>query len=169
MFRSLYKAYAAAFLLGSTALVPVAQGGDLVQVKRLGMELAAELAGAAVLACREQGYQVAAVVVDRAGVPQAMLRDVLASRFTIQIAEEKANAVILSGVGSAEFRRNRGDIRAEMNHVDGILMLEGGVPVEAAGSLVAALGVSGAPGGDKDEACARRALEGLQERLEFAD
>jgi uncharacterized protein GlcG (DUF336 family) len=93
----------------------------------------------------------------------------LASRFTIQIAEEKANAVILSGVSSAEFRRNRDDIRAEMNHVEGILVLEGGVPVEVAGSLVAALGVSGAPGGDKDEACARQALDSQRERLEFAD
>ncbi len=169
MSRLLYNACASALLLGSVALAPLAQGEDLVEVKRLGMELGAELAGAAVLACREQGYQVAAVVVDRAGIPQAMLRDVLASRFTIQIAEEKANAVILSGVSSAEFRRNRGDIRSEMNHVNGILVLEGGVPVEVAGSLVAALGVSGAPGGDKDEACARRALASLQERLEFAD
>ncbi len=170
MSRLLYNACASALLLGSAVLTPLqAQAEDLVEVKRLGMELAAELAGAAVLACREQGYQVAAVVVDRAGIPQAMLRDVLASRFTIQIAEEKANAVILSGISSAEFRRNRGDIRAEMNHVDGILVLEGGVPVQVAGSLVAALGVSGAPGGDRDEACARQALEGLQERLEFAD
>jgi uncharacterized protein GlcG (DUF336 family) len=169
MSRPLYKACAGALLLGSAALVPPAQGEDLIEVKRLGMELAAELAGAAVLACREQGYQVAAVVVDRAGIPQAMLRDALASRFTIQIAEEKANAVILSGVSSAEFRRNRDDIRAEMNHVDGILVLEGGLPVEVAGSLVAALGVSGAPGGDKDEACARQALDGQRERLEFAD
>jgi uncharacterized protein GlcG (DUF336 family) len=165
----LHNACAAALLLGSAALVPPAQGEDLIEVKRLGMELAAELAGAAVLACREQGYQVAAVVVDRAGVPQAMLRDALASRFTVQIAEEKANAVILSGVSSAEFRRNRDDIRAEMNHVDGILVLEGGVPVEVAGSLVGALGVSGAPGGDKDEACARQALDSQRERLEFAD
>ena len=169
MSRPLSHAYATALLLVAGALAPQVQGEDLVQVKRLGMEVAAELAGAAVLACREQGYQVAAVVVDRAGIPQAMLRDVLASRFTIQIAEEKANAVSLSGVSSAEFRRNRSDIRAEMNHVDGILMLEGGVPVQVAGSLVAALGVSGAPGGDKDEACARQALEGFQERLEFAD
>ncbi len=157
---------------GGLVLWAGAQGvlaGDLVEVKRLGAELAADLVRVAVLACREQGYQVAAVVVDRNGIPQAMLRDVLANRFTLQLAEDKANAVILSGTSSAEFRRNRQDIRPELNHVRGILMLEGGLPVRAAGALVGALGVSGAPGGDKDEACARQALEASQERLEFAE
>jgi uncharacterized protein GlcG (DUF336 family) len=133
------------------------------------LELAEDIAHAAVEACRADGWQVTAVVVDRSGIPQAMLRDLNASRFTIQIATEKANAVILSGVASAEFRRNREDIRQEMNHVDGILVLEGGVPIRAAGSLVGAVGVSGAPGGEKDEACALRALETVRERLEFAD
>lgn len=158
-----------ALLLG-TALVPApSAAADLIEVRRLSMELAGDIAQAAVLACREQGWQVSAVVVDRTGIPQALLRDVHASRFTIQIAEEKANAVILSGIGSAEFRRNREDIRQEMNHVEGILMLEGGVPIQAAGSLVGAIGVSGAPGGDKDEACAIAAVESVQERLDFAD
>ena len=133
------------------------------------LELAEDIARAAVEACRADGWQVTAVVVDRSGIPQAMLRDLNASRFTIQIATEKANAVILSGVTSAEFRRNRDDIRQEMNHVEGILVLEGGVPIRAAGTLVGAVGVSGAPGGDKDEACALKALETVRERLEFAD
>jgi uncharacterized protein GlcG (DUF336 family) len=43
------------------------------------------------------------------------------------------------------------------------------VPIRAAGSLVGAVGVSGAPGGDKDEACALTGVEAVQERLEFAD
>lgn len=120
-------------------------------------------------ACRAKGYQVTAVVVDRGGDPQAMLRDSLAPRFTIQIAEDKARAAVLSGVDSGEFRKNRADIREEMNHVAGILVLEGGVPITAAGALVGALGVSGAPGGERDAACAREGLAKLQERLEFAD
>ncbi len=157
--------------LALAALLPlrVSQAGDFVTSTRMTLELAADIARAAVEACRADGWQVTAVVVDRAGDPQAMLRDLGASRFTIQIATEKANAVILSGVASAEFRRNRDDIRQEMNHVDGILVLEGGVPIRAAGTLVGAVGVSGAPGGDKDEACALKALEKVRERLEFAD
>lgn len=149
--------------------ISTARASDLIESKRMSLELAEDIARAAVLACREQGWQVAAVVVDRGGVPQAALRDVNASRFTLQIAEEKANAVILSGVPSSAFRSNREDIRAEMNHVDGILVLDGGLPIHAAGALLGAIGVSGAPGGERDEACAQQALESVTERLEFAD
>jgi len=157
---------ALAALLSCTAATHAA---DIVTNRGISLELAEEIARAAVVACRDQGWQVSAVVVDRAGVPQALLRDQNASRFTIQIATEKANAVILSGVASSDFRRNRDDIRQEMNHVDGILVLEGGLPIRAAGALLGAVGVSGAPGGERDEACARKALESVQERLEFAD
>jgi uncharacterized protein GlcG (DUF336 family) len=156
-------------LCGALLAATTVRAGDLIEVNQMSMELAGDIARAALLACREQGWQVTAVVVDRTGVPQAMLRDVHASRFTLQIAEEKANAVILSGVPSSTFRANREDIRQEMNHVDGILVLEGGVPIWAAGSLVGAVGVSGAPGGDKDEACAVKGVEAVQERLDFAD
>jgi len=145
-----------------------AQAADVVTLKTVGMELARDLAQAAVEACRADGFQVSAVVVNRAGDVQALLRDTLASRYTLQIAQEKAEAVILSGVASSDFRRNRQDIRMEMNHVRGILVLEGGVPIRSAGALIGALGVSGAPGGDKDERCAQTALDKLQERLEFA-
>jgi len=150
-------------------LTATAQADDLVEIQRMQLGLAQAIAQAAVETCREQGYQVSAVVVDRSAQPQVVLRDVLAPAFTIQIAQEKANAVILSGVASSAFRGNRQDIRMEMNHVDGILVLEGGLPIVAGGGLVGAVGVSGAPGGDKDEACAQAALEQLQERLEFAE
>ncbi len=142
---------------------------DVITQRTVSMELARDLAQAAVDSCRGDGWQVSAVVVNRAGDVQVVLRDSLASRYTLQIAREKAEAVILSGVASADFRRNREDIRMEMNHVRGILMLEGGVPIRAGGALIGALGVSGAPGGEKDERCALAALEQLRERLEFAD
>jgi uncharacterized protein GlcG (DUF336 family) len=150
-------------LVCGLAVLP-AMAADVITLKTVSMELARGLAQA----CRADGFQVSAVVVNRAGDVQAVLRDSLASRYTLQIAQEKAEAVILAGVASAEFRRNRQDIRMEMNHVRGILVLEGGLPVRAAGALIGALGVSGAPGGDKDERCAQAALDRLQERLEFA-
>lgn len=151
------------------AAVPAGAAEDLITVRRLTVEAAQEVAQATLLACRRRGYQVSVVVVDRSGDPQALLRDTLAPRYTLQIAADKARAVILSGVDSGAFRRNRADIREEMNHVDGVLVLEGGLPIRAAGALVAAVGVSGAPGGDKDAECAREGLAGLQERLDFAD
>ena len=142
---------------------------DLLTMKTISMELARDIATEAVKQCRKIGYQVSAVVVDRSGNMQVALRDDLAARFTLQIAEEKANAVIMSGVSSGEFVKNRADIKMEMNHVDGITMLTGGLMINAGGNRVGAIGVSGAPGGDLDEACAKKALEAFEERLEFAE
>ena len=53
--------------------------------------------------------------------------------------------------------------------MDGIIIMQGALPIEIAGSRVGAIGVSGAPGGDKDEACAQQALDKLSDRLEFAE
>ena len=146
-----------------------AYAADVVEARLMTLSLASDIASGAVRACAASGYQVSAVVVDRSGATQVVMRDVFASRFTIEIAERKANAVVLSGIDSGEFRVNRADIRAEMNAVEGILVLEGGLPIRAAGSLLGAVGVSGAPGGDKDAVCAKAGLDGVLERLEFAD
>ncbi|MDH5327055.1 MAG: heme-binding protein [Gammaproteobacteria bacterium] len=143
--------------------------GDVVAVKTIGMELARDIANEAVMICRKKGYQVSAVVVDRNGLVRAALRDDLAPRFTLQIAEEKANATVMAGIGSGEFRKNRGDIRPELNHVDGVIMLAGALPISAGGYNIGAIGVSGAPGGDIDEDCAKKARAKFEERLEFAD
>ena len=156
-------------LLLSMNFAPSLYAIDLLTVKTIGMELARDIASESIKACRKQGFQVSAVVVDRNGLVQAALRDDLATRFTLQIAEEKANSVILSGINSGEFRKSRGDIRPELNHMNGIIIMQGALPIEVAGSKIGAIGVSGAPGGHLDERCAQQALDALIERIEFAD
>ncbi len=142
---------------------------DSLMVKTITMELARDVADESIKACRKLGYQVSAVVVDRNGLVQVALRDDVATRFTLQIAEEKANSVILSGTNSGEFRKSRDDIRPELNHMKGIIIMQGALPIEIAGSMIGAVGVSGAPGGHLDERCAQQALDNLSERIEFSD
>ena len=158
-------------LLSAAMLAQAGEGadgvGDVVVAERIGMGLAADLAEKAVSVCADRGYAVTAVVVDPSGDPQVMMRATHAPRFTRQIATDKARAVILSGVDSGAFRDARDDIRMEMNHVDGVLVLDGAVKIESAGATIGALGISGAPGGDKDAACAREALDAFYERLEL--
>jgi len=162
------KKTASAACMGLAAVCSQLYATDVVDARLMTLSLASDIAREAVKACAASGYQVSAVVVDRSGATQVVMRDVFASRFTIEIAERKANAVVLSGIDSGEFRVNRADILAEMNEVDGILVLEGGLPIRAAGSLLGAIGVSGAPGGDKDAVCAKAGLDSVLERLEFA-
>ncbi len=159
---------APAFALAGGLLAAAAMAGDLVHSQRLSMELASDIARRAVESCRSRGYNVSAVVVDRDGLVQVVLRDDRASRFTMELATRKANAVTLSGLAGSAFRQARQDIRDEINNVPELLMLEGAVPIRAGGALLGAVGVSGAPGGDKDEICAREAVAAVEERLEFA-
>lgn len=49
---------------------------DIIMVRRMSMELAVEVAAAAVQSCRDAGYQASAVVVDRMGIVQAVMRDI---------------------------------------------------------------------------------------------
>ena len=154
--------------LFAAALPALAAPPDVLPVKQISLELARDIAMASVEACRQNGYNVSAVVLDRAGNVQAALRDTLAARHTLEIAERKAGMTIMSGSESGEFRAARGDIRPELNHINGLIVMDGALPVRAAGSLIGAVGVSGAPGGDKDAACAAAALKNVEERLEFS-
>lgn len=152
-----------------TATLPaMAAQPDVLPVRQIGLELARDIAMASIEACRQDGYNVSAVVIDRAGNLQVALRDSLAARHTLEIAERKAGMAVMSGVDSGEFRAARADIRPELNHINGLIVMDGALPIRAAGSLIGAIGVSGAPGGDKDRACAAAALRKLEERLEFA-
>jgi len=155
-------------LLLPCSISHVAYAADIVSEKSIGMELARDIANEAVLACRKQGYGVSAVVVDRFGLLRAALRDDSAARFTLEIAQRKANMTVMAWTDSGQFKAARPDIRQELNHIDGLIVMQGGIKIMSGGYNLGAVGVSGAPGGDKDAACARKALQVLSERIEFA-
>lgn len=141
---------------------------DVVNDKSIGMELARDIASETINACRKNGYHISVVVVDRFGLLRAALRDDLASRFTLEIAERKANMSVMAWADSGQFKKARPDIQQELNHIDGIIVMEGGIKIVAGGYNLGAVGVSGAPGGDKDAQCAQQAITKLQERIQFA-
>lgn len=143
------------------------KAADVLDVKVIGSALARDLASIAVDKCFEKGYAASAVVVDRNGDTMAAIRGDFSSRFTLEIAAGKARAVTLSGVSSTEFRESRADIRADLNHLEGVLIMGGGLPIESGGGRIGAIGVSGAPGSDIDEACAQEAMDDLFDRIGF--
>lgn len=156
-------------LVFSATALNHAIANDAFSIKNVGLELATDLAKEAINECRKLGYQVSAVVVDRNGLVRVAMRDDLAPRFTLQISEEKANLAVMAGTSSGDFRNRRDDIRREMNHIDGIIVMEGGLEIIAGGNRLGAIGVSGAPGGDIDASCAQKALDKYAERLEFIE
>ncbi|MEZ5930937.1 MAG: heme-binding protein [Alphaproteobacteria bacterium] len=161
-----------ASVVGGCCLLPVAaQAGDddLVTHQTLSPELAADLAEATLEACRAADYQVAVAVVDRFGVLQVLLRDRYAGPHTPDTARRKAWTAVSfrTDTQSLVAATAAGTPQAAARDIEGALMLGGGVPVEASGTMVGGIGVSGAPGGDEDDRCARAGIDAILDRLEF--
>jgi len=57
--------------------------------------------------------------------------------------------------------------QAGLRNLPGAVILGGGVRVEAGGVIVGAVGVSGAPGGDADDACAKAGIDAVKDKLDF--
>jgi uncharacterized protein GlcG (DUF336 family) len=141
----------------------------LVAYKTLGPEIALDLARAALAECRQRGYQVAVAVVDRFGVTQVVLRDRFAGPHTPATATGKAWTAV-------SFRTNTTDLvaltqpgtpQAGVRDLAGVVVLGGGIMVQAGGSLLGAIGVSGAPGGEADDACAKAGIASIQDKIDF--
>jgi uncharacterized protein GlcG (DUF336 family) len=141
----------------------------LIAYKSLSPEVALELARATLAACRERGYQVAVAVVDRFGVTQVVLRDRFAGAHTVQTATGKAWTAVSFRTSTSEIAAisQPGMMQFGLRALPGVVAIGGGLTVEAGGSLVGGVGVSGAPGGDADEACAKTGIEAVRDKLEF--
>ncbi len=141
----------------------------LVSFKMLTLETAQELANATLKACREGGFQVAVSVVDRFGNLQVTIRDRFAGPHTTETARRKAWTAVSFRTDTVTLGdlTQAGKPQSGVRSIPGALMAGGGVPVEAAGSIVAGVGVSGAPGGDLDDKCARDGIEAIADKLAF--
>lgn len=162
--------FAVGAVVAILAIAPSAGAQDAtVAFRHLTPETALSAAQAALMKCRDSGWQVAVAVVDRAGITQALLRDRFAGAHTPQTAMGKAwTAASFRTDTSALARLSQpGEPQSGIRHLPGVVALGGGMPIEAQGSILGAIGVSGAPGGDSDDLCARAGIEAIRERIEF--
>jgi uncharacterized protein GlcG (DUF336 family) len=140
-----------------------------VTYKSLSPDVALEAVQAALKQCRADGFQVAVAVVDRFGEPQVLIRDRFAGLPASTIATDKAWTSVGFRADTSALAKSvaSGDISARLATLPRITMLGGGVVIEAGGMLLGAIGVSGAPGGDKDEVCAKAGLAAIRDKLDF--
>src|SRR5712691_616040 len=156
-----------AFVLGALATGAQAQG--LVTTHKLSAALANQLVGDSVAACAQKGYQVVAVVVDLDGVRQAVLRGdgapihsmdnaYSAASLTLSRKEESTKAV-------ADRMAKNPPSTVPQTPLPNVTYAQGGVTIMSGGAAIGAIGVSGAPGGQFDEECARGALAKIRDRM----
>jgi uncharacterized protein GlcG (DUF336 family) len=163
------RCFAAALSVLLLSLGPAYAQDALIAHKAMSPEVALELAQAALADCRKRGYQVAVSVVDRFGVPQVMLRDRFAGPHTPPTATGKAWTAVTFRTNTTELvaLTQPGMPQAGLRGLPGAVVLGGGMTVQAGGSLVGAIGVSGAPGGDADDACAEAGIEAIRDKIDF--
>jgi uncharacterized protein GlcG (DUF336 family) len=152
-------------ILALSFTVPARAQDALITFKSLSPELALELARTALANCEKRGYQVAVAVVDRFGVPQVMLRDRFAGAHTPPTAIGKAWTAVSFRTNTTEFTSAIKD--GGVRNLPGVIVVGGGVLIEAGGSIVGGIGVSGAPGGEADEACAKAGIAAIRDKIEF--
>ena len=159
------KKLSVAFALSLVSTMLLAEQAPTISVQRLSMEMALSIAQEAVASCRKQGIQIGATVVDRNGTVQAALRDTIAAPITLKISRQKAfTAANFNAATSALGDR----ANTPIGRVKGLVMSAGGLPIEAGGMLLGAVGVGGAPSGKTDEACAQAGIDKVLDDLEMA-
>jgi uncharacterized protein GlcG (DUF336 family) len=138
-------------------------------VKVLTPDTALKAAQAALKKCRDSGYQAAVAVVDRMGVLQVLLRDRFAGPHTVDMAGAKAYSAVSFRTNTSELAAatQAGRAQSGIRHRPGIAAVGGGLMIEASGSLLGAIGVSGAPGGKEDDSCAAAGIEAIREDIEL--
>lgn len=159
----------ALMLVGLALATPARAQDALVTHKVMSPETALKLAKATLDSCRKQGFQVSVAVVDRMGITQVMLRDRFAGAHTPRTAIGKAWTAVSFRTNTTELVdvAKPGAVQFGIHYIPGALIVGGGVTVQAGGSTVGGIGVSGAPGGPADEACAKVGIEAIEDDLNF--
>jgi len=160
-------------VLLALAFAGAAQAQGVITIHKLSAALANELVGESVADCAKKGYKVVAVVVDLDGVRQAMLRGDGAPVHSIDNAYYKAYSIASLGLAGKEETTKAIADRMEkaapttvpQTPLPNVTYAVGGVAIVAGGETIGGIGVSGAPGGQFDEECARTALNKISSRM----
>jgi uncharacterized protein GlcG (DUF336 family) len=150
-----------------------ARAQGLVTIQKLSAPLANELVGEAVANCTQKGYAVTAAVVDLDGARQAMLRGNGAPIHTLDNAYYKAYSAASLTLARKEDSTKAVADRMSKNApttvpqtpLPNVTYAVGGVTIMIGGNAIGGIGVSGAPGGNFDEECARAAIAKIQDRM----
>ena len=159
------------FVIGTAPTAARAQG--LVNLQKLSAPLANELVGESVANCAQKGYTVTAVVVDLDGVRQAVLRGNGAPIHTLDNAYYKAYSAASLTLARKEDSTKAVNERMAKNPattvpqtpLPNVTYAVGGVTIMSGGNAIGGVGVSGAPGGNFDEECARAGIAKIQDRM----
>ena len=145
----------------------VAQAQAVLNVRTLSFAAAHEAATTALDQCRKNGFQVTVTVLDRLGRTKVVLHDDGANPHTVENSLRKAYTTLTFRAPSGDFgkRITSNPTSVGALSLDKVTTLEGALPIMAGKDLVGSIGISGAPGGDKDAVCAQAGIDRIAKGL----
>jgi uncharacterized protein GlcG (DUF336 family) len=147
------------------ALVSAASAELLVH-KDLSLATALTIATTAIETCKAQGYNVSATVVGRNGEVIVQLRGDNTGPHTIENSQRKAYTSRTFRIPSGELvKRLKDNPTLGLIHLSGVIANQGALPIMIGEEVIGAAGASGAPGGEKDEACLKAGIDKVADQL----
>ncbi len=154
-----------AVLTAATIVLSSSVRAQLPESRVLTLDVAQTIAHEAMLRCRTDGFKVTVLVVDALNMPKALLRDDGATAATTEMAKMKATATMIYNRPSGPAQPPPPGTPAPPATIAGTVNAQGAVPIKFGDVTIGAVAVSGAPGGDKDAACANAALAKVADKL----
>jgi len=134
--------------------------------KNVSMAMALAIIQGTIEQCTKDGYKVSVVIVDKAGNVAASVRGDGTNPHTMEFGRLKAYTSRTRGQTSLEFMKLTSDpANAYLKQIPNTVAVGGGVPIKAGTEVIGAVGVSGAPGGEKDEVCANAGIAKVADAL----
>jgi uncharacterized protein GlcG (DUF336 family) len=150
----------------ATASITCANAQSVLVEKNVSMKMVQMIIDGAIEQCIKDGYKVSVVIVDNAGTVRGSLRGDGTSPATMEFARKKAYTARVRNQTSLEFMTlTDSPANAGLRQIPDVVAIGGGVPIKIAGVSIGAVGVSGAPGGEKDEICAMAGINKVAEYL----
>lgn len=153
--------------LALALLATPANAQGVVMVRDVSYDMALVMATTAIDQCRSRGFKVGVSVVDRGGHVLVTLRDHGAAHHTVELAQRKAYTSRIFRQTTRAFSQRLIDnpISAGLGTTSGVVASLGGLPIKVGDETIGGIGVSGAPGGQNDEACAQAGLDKVADQL----
>jgi uncharacterized protein GlcG (DUF336 family) len=153
------------FLLGSAALIAPA-AAQLLAHKDISAEIAVTIAQTAIATCKANGYAVSSTIVGRNGEVIAQIRGDDTGPHTVENSFRKAyTARTFRQPSGALAERVKADPTLGLIHLTNVIANQGALPIKVGDEVIGAAGASGAPGGEKDEACVKAGIEKVADQL----
>jgi uncharacterized protein GlcG (DUF336 family) len=134
--------------------------------KNVSMGLSLAIIQGAIEQCTKDGYKVSVTILDKSGNVAAQLRGDGTGPHTMEFSRLKAYTARTRNQTSLQTMKLLEDpANAFIRQIPGVVGVGGGVPIRAGNEVIGGVGVSGAPGGEKDEVCANAGLAKVEAAL----